>query len=89
MEAWDSAPMEMAMEERVEGQTGIYINGGFVALSPDVPFAAAIKEAAGNARYGKYRVFVNGEEISPTACPSAFAEGMTAEVVPFDNPGTN
>jgi len=64
--------------------TFVRVNGSDVKIEPGANFAEAVKSVAENADFGKFRVFLNGEEVKPSTSPDVFEAGMRAEIRPFD-----
>ena len=85
---WDSTP-EMVYDESPSRTLGTYIrvNGSDVAVEPGTDFVTTVKENARAANLGKFRLYLDGTEISPAEAPSVFEEGMKAEMRPYDVAG--
>ena len=49
-------------------------------------FTPAIKDVARQAGLGKFKVFVNGEEVKENTAPSAIEAGVNIILFPFDTP---
>lgn len=84
-EYWDSNPEE-EMSERESG-TYIRINGANMDINPGSNFKTVIKEKAEESGLGKFRVFLNGNEIKPSEAPTIVEEGMNVELRPYDIAG--
>jgi len=67
--------------------TLLRINGSEQQIEPGTPFKDTIKEASLNAGFGKYRVFLNGDEIKPSEAPATINLGDNVEVKPYDVAG--
>ena len=67
--------------------TGISVNGSFVAVEVGKPFAAAVTDVAKSAGLGKFRVFMNGDEVKPSQAPDTISEGMRLDLRPYDVAG--
>lgn len=70
-----------------DGSTGIYVNGSFMAVDEGESFASTVKSAAVEAGMGKFRVLMNGEEITPGDAPDTFVEGTKVEIRPYEVAG--
>jgi hypothetical protein len=66
---------------------GILVNGSFLNKEVGQPFATAVIAAAKNAGFGKFRVFLGGEEISTDRAPALFEEDTQVEIRPYDVAG--
>lgn len=86
-EVWDGSDNAVFGADRDAGDTFCRVNGSNLPLNPGTPFAAAIKEVARNAGLGKFRVFMNGEEVVPSSAPDVVAPGMKVELRPYDVAG--
>jgi len=82
---WDSNPEEQEMGE--ESGTFIRINGANMGINPGSNFKTIIKEKAEESGLGKFRVFLNGNEIKPSEAPEIVEEGMSVELRPYDIAG--
>jgi hypothetical protein len=68
--------------------TGVHINGEFIAVEPGTVFGETVVNLAAEARYGKFRVFIDGVEIvDPSAAPYTFAEGLQVDIRGYDGAG--
>ena len=76
---YDDAPSDYS--------TYIRVNNADRQVDTGTPFAAAIKENARNAGLGKFRVYLNGSELSPKDAPDVFESGMGVELRPYDEAG--
>lgn len=85
-EYWDSNPEMEEMEDTGNG-TYLRINGANINVDPGSNFKEVIKAKAEEAGLGKFRVFLNGNEIKPSNAPSVIEEGMRMEVRPYDIAG--
>ncbi len=82
---WDSNPEEMS-ESSGDG-TFVRINGANIDIDPGSNFKSTIKEKAEEAGLGKFRVFLNGNEIKPSEAPEIIESGMQVELRPYDIAG--
>jgi hypothetical protein len=74
-------------DEREDG-TFIEINGARIEVEPGTSFGSRIVAAARDAGYGKFRVFLNGNEITdPKDAPEIFNEGDYVAVTAYDVAG--
>jgi len=86
-EYWDQDTNEVVEEVILDDSlhnTFVRVNGSDVRIEPGVNFAEAIKEVAFDAEFGKFRVFLNNEEVKPSTSPDVFEAGMKAEIRPYD-----
>jgi len=84
---WDQDTNEVIEEVGVDDgteNTFVRVNGSNVTIEPGASFAEAVKNVAENAEFGKFRVFLNGEEVKPSTAPNIFEAGMKAEIRPYD-----
>lgn len=63
------------------------VNGSTLNLTPGADFKVTLKNLAADAGFGKFRVFLNGNEISPSESPSVVNEGDKIELRPYDVAG--
>jgi len=86
-EYWDQDSNEVLEEVILDDSvhnTFVRVNGSDVRVEPGMNFAEAIKDVALNAEFGKFRVFLNNEEVKPSTAPDVFESGMKAEIRPYD-----
>jgi len=69
------------------GTTAILVNGASFALTPGAPFKETVLSYAKDAGFGKFRIFLNNEEIKPSMAPEMISEGDRIEVRPYDVAG--
>jgi len=67
--------------------TYIRVNGSDRQIEVGSNLVSIIKETARDAGLGKFRVFLDGEEIRPSEAPDVITEGMALELRPFDVAG--
>ena len=67
--------------------TYIRVNRSDIPLTPGDNLMSVVKSTARDAGLGKFRVFLNGEEIRPSEAPDQITEGMHLETRPFDVAG--
>ena len=63
------------------------VNGARIEVAVGANFVETVKSEARNAGLGKFRTYVNGEEIKPAQAPDTITEGMMVEVRPYDVAG--
>jgi hypothetical protein len=88
-EVWDG------MDDRDDGiydlpgdsSTSIRVNGSSVSVDPGTSFVEVVKSTAINSGLGKFRVFLNGDEIKPSDSPESFSEGDKVDLRPYDVAG--
>jgi hypothetical protein len=87
-ENWDNTEMR---NERVIAPTGastyIIVNGESFRLDAGASFTDTVQRFSRDAGYGKFRVFMNGNEIRPSQAPDTISEGDKLELRPFDIAG--
>jgi len=69
--------------------TFIRVNGSDIALNAGDSFAGVVKQVARDAGLGKFRVYLNGNELKPDDAPDTIEEGMALECRPYDVAGKN
>lgn len=84
---WDATPEETRFDGPSSYNTYIRVNGSDIQLNPGDEFVPAVKSVAADAEMGKFRLFLNGNEISPNDAPSTIEEGMKLEIRPYDVAG--
>ncbi len=84
---WDGNEDQVYDETPSDLNTYIRINGSDLPLEPGQNLMSAVKETARDAGLGKFRVFLNGQEIRPSEAPDVIEEGMHLETRPFDVAG--
>ena len=62
----------------------VKINGATLPLEVGSSLRETVVHMAQEAGFGKFRVFMNGEEVKPSASPELIAEGTRMEIRPFD-----
>lgn len=87
-EHWDNSPeVEQVYGEEADLNTFVRVNGGNIAINPGANFIETVKATARDAGLGKFRVFLNGEEVKPSEAPESIAEGTRIELRPYDVAG--
>ena len=74
-----------AME--VTGGASLLINGSTRRVETGASFMQTCKNAAVQAGFGKFRVFLNGVEVRPSTAPQTIEPGQRMEIRPFDEAG--
>jgi hypothetical protein len=69
------------------GRTGAIINGSFVDLEPGLNLVDSALGLARGAGYGKFRVYLNGEEMEPEDAPEFIENGDILKITAFDVAG--
>lgn len=67
-----------------EGTAKVTIRGNSHSVEVGSNFAETILEFARNESLGKFRVFLNGQEVQPEDAKEFFEDGDEAEVRPYD-----
>jgi len=70
----------------------VLVNGSYQPLETGAPFLSTMKAIALQAGFGKFKVWLNGAEIRPSAIkegrvPSEITPDMRTEIRPFDEAG--
>jgi len=87
-EYFDSAePVEELYSDNQTGGTFIRVNGANLNVEPGSDFKTTVKLHAQEAGLGKFRVFMNGEEVKPSMAPEVISEGTNLELRPYDTAG--
>lgn len=84
---WDGNEDKVYDESESDLNTYIRVNGSDRQIDVGSSLTSVIKETARDAGLGKFRVFLNGEEIRPSEAPDVVEEGMGLELRPFDVAG--
>ena len=84
---WDGNEERVYDEGPSDLNTFIRVNGSDRAIEPGASMVSTIKETARDAGLGKFRVFLDGQEIRPSEAPDTITEGMGLELRPFDVAG--
>lgn len=74
------------MLPEVSGPT-LFVNGATRRLEVGAPFLATCKNAAIQAGFGKFRVYLNSVEIRPSTAPQTIEPGHRLEIRPYDEAG--
>jgi len=77
---------EVLDETPSETSTYVRVNNSNQPLHAGDPFSS-IKEIALSAGLGKFRVFLNGQEVRPKDAPDTIQEGDNVELRPYDSAG--
>ena len=88
----DNNDEEVPMNDRPTDGPTILVNGSYQALEVGAPFRDTLKTVALQAGFGKFKVWLNGTEIRPSAIregrvPSEISAEMSLEIRPFDEAG--
>lgn len=65
----------------------ITVNGQTKPVTVGDVFKDTVIKAAQDYSLGKFRLFLNDEEILPSQAPALIADGMAIKLVPFDVAG--
>jgi len=91
MEYWDNVEEEMNEyqedQEDPTATTTLKVEGVYHQIEPGASFKDTVLSYARDAGLGKFRVFLNGEEVPKSQAPESFEEGMAVELRPFDVAG--
>lgn len=83
-DVWDGA---QETRGTFNSPTAILVNGASFALTPGTPFKETVLGYAKDAGFGKFRIFLNNEEIKPSQAPEILSEGDHVEIRPYDVAG--
>ena len=86
-DVWDGREDRDDGGEGESYSTSAFVNGATVELTSGASFKDTVKSLATNARFGKFRVFLNGSEVTPSNAPANINEGDRLEVHPYDVAG--
>lgn len=84
---WDGNEEQVYEDRESDLNTYIRVNGSDRPIEVGSSLVSTIKETARDAGLGKFRVFLDGEEIRPSEAPDTVEEGMNLELHPFDVAG--
>ena len=84
---WDGNEDQVFDESESDLNTYIRVNGSDRPIEVGASMVSTIKETARDAGLGKFRVFLDGQEIRPSEAPDQITEGMGLELRPFDVAG--
>lgn len=84
---WDQGEEEELYDEGPAYATYIRVNGMNHDVEPGSSFNDTVLQMARGAGLGKFRVFLDGEEVGKTESPEVIAEGMKVELRPYDVAG--
>ena len=86
---WDTVQEEAGV--RLTPPTGndpyVSINGQNIRLEAGANFVDTVKNISRDAGFGKFRTYLNGEEIKPSQAPSMINEGDRLEIRAYDVAG--
>ena len=86
---WDNSPEEEVFED--DGVRGdnpfVFVNGAKVDVEVGSSFVSSVGDVAKNAGLGKFRVFLNGNEILPSESPEFIGESDGIELRKYDVAG--
>lgn len=82
----DNGDGEEMLPEVFSGPT-LFVNGATRRLEVGAPFLATCKNAAIQAGFGKFRVYLNSVEIRPSTAPQTIEPGHRLEIRPYDEAG--
>jgi len=88
-EVWDQnvGDEEEIYDDYGNGNTFIRVNRMNYNVDPGTNFKDTILNYARDAGLGKFRLFLDGEEIKPSQAPEVIGEGMKMELRPYDVAG--
>ena len=86
-EYWDNSPEQPETNSYRGDGTYIRVNGSSISVDPGTSFIETAKTYAKEAGLGKFRVFLNGDEIKPAMAPDVISENDNIELRPYDVAG--
>ena len=89
-EYWDEETGEeqvMDYDENDLPATVAIVNGSPMPITPGDSFRETLISLSRDAGLGKFRVFLNGNEIKPSQAPDLVSEGDRVEIRPYDVAG--
>lgn len=79
---------QLYADDGSDPNTYVIVNGSKKSIIPGVSFKDTIKNYAQDAGLGKFRVFLNGNEVKgPNTAPENITEGSKIEIRPYDIAG--
>ena len=86
-EVWHGTEERVLRTNEVTSNTFIEVNGSQQPIVPGTSLRNTILDTARNAGLGKFRVYLNGEEVKPSQAPETFNEGDQVKLTAFDIAG--
>jgi len=88
---WDHSEEEILSDEVERDGDGpsVFVNGSYLEVQVGANFKDTCKDVAKNAGLGKFRVFLNSEEVIPSECPDVIGENDEIELRKYDLAGQN
>jgi len=86
---WDNSPEEEVFEDDGVSSANpfVFVNGAKVDVEMGSSFVSSVGDVAKNAGLGKFRVFLNGNEILPSESPEFIGESDSIELRKYDVAG--
>jgi hypothetical protein len=75
------------VNEQVQVSTTLEVNGDIRPIEPGATLKEVVIAAARQAGFGKFRFYINGEEVLPQNAPSLIEAGRAYKIAPFDVAG--
>jgi hypothetical protein len=72
--------------ERPDGPS-ILVNGSYQRLEEGAAFLPSVKTVALSAGFGKFKVWLNGVEVTPSTAPAEISADTRVEIRPYDEAG--
>jgi hypothetical protein len=73
--------------ESVESSSTMEVNGDVTEVSVGVDLKELVLETASNAGYGKFRFYIDDEEVMPQDAPSLTEANKSYKITPYDVAG--
>lgn len=86
---FDTSPEVEEIHVPRDGDVSTYVrvNGADIMVEAGSDFGETITQVAKDANFGKFRCYLDGNEITPDNAPSVIAEGSKMEIRPYDIAG--
>ena len=87
MDTWENEVEVRAERVPVATNTYVSVNGSNIPVEPGTALPGLVKQMALDAGFGKFRVFLNGQDVKPSEAPAVINEGDRLEIRPYDAAG--
>lgn len=89
MDNWETGEQEEMLDYEDENlpETVAIVNGAPMPVTPGSNFRETLVSLSRDAGLGKFRVYLNGNEIKPSQAPDTISEGDRVEIRPYDVAG--
>lgn len=86
-EIWGSDNYSNEVTPNNEEGTYVKVNGSYISIEPGSLFRDVVKDVSLNAGFGKFRVYLNSQEIKPSEAPEIVNTGDRIEIRAYDEAG--